>query len=284
MKTQMCLALLLAAAAASPAVDPPADAVEELRNQVRKLQSENRLLKTQIETLQKQLRAVSPESPSPADRKRGAMSMTLYDEDSKWWRDVASMAEQIRLRTTLFSTGHAKSTEKWLEDNKGFVGRRIDWVMRMRSYQKMTKAYAQDRYHLTLLKIMTAKRKIQGYGGAGTKVERAKRRIEKLQAEIKQLEAEARWYKSVIALGDKTFVTARHGDLTVLVTIGGRGPDPTASGGEPLVRISGTIKAGSYVDPAAAGIDTASTQPRGTNEKASKVVHFEVQGGCKLVQ
>ena len=56
------------------------------------------------------------------------------------------------------------------------------------------------------------------------------------------------------------------------------------TGGEPLVRILGTIKAGSYVYPSAAGIDKASPQPPGTNEKAPKVVHFEVRGGCKIIQ
>jgi len=284
MKTQMCLALLLAAAAASPAADPTVDAVDELRNEVRKLQAENRRLKARIETLQKQLRDASPEAPSQKGRKRGAMSITLYDEDSNWWRDVASMAEQVRVRTRLFPAGHAKSTEKWLQANKGFVGRRIDWVMRMRSCRNMTPAYAEDRYRLALMKIQTSERKIQGYGGRGTKVERAQRRIKKLDEEIKQLQAEARWYRSVAAFGGNTFVTARHGDLTVLVTIEGRGPDPTASGAEPLVRILGTIKAGSYVRPSAAGIDTASAQPPGTNEKVSKVVHFEVAGGCKIVQ
>lgn len=262
MKRAACITICLAAVIAIGAID---DLTPE--EQLRELRAVNAMLKAQVKALKRRLAAATskpatrpasrPASRSASRPKPGtrpavkveagstAFTVILYEDNPKWWMDLEELAKEVATRQVIRQLAPKHAVDVWLDNNKGFVGKRVRWKLTVSRCDVLTKSMAGEKYYKAMNKKAAVEvRKAadekrlatEGRPGKNTKITDAMRQsiaaaklriretIATAERQIRQHEAEAAQYKALMDSGGGTLVTGsiqKPASITVVAAIPG---------------------------------------------------------------
>ncbi|MBL7133280.1 MAG: hypothetical protein ISS78_04225 [Phycisphaerae bacterium] len=258
----ICLVAVIAVAAGQELMPD-----EELRQ----LRAENNMLKAQVKALKRRLaEATGKATTGPASRPTPgtrpavkptvkptvgptiktepggtAFTVTLYEDNPKWWIDVRLFAKEVATRQVIGQLEPKYAVGAWLGHNKWFIGKDVKWKLKVSRREALTKTMAGERYFKTLNNKEAIEKRMATYksGKRGAKeAESEAIRVARATArrQIRQFEAEAAQYKVLMDGDGGALVTGNIvKPASITVTAAVPGGQKMVAGKE--VDISGTI-------------------------------------------